>query len=116
MEKTKEEILKLTEEEAKSLKMPAKEGKVSAPEFNLSLSEQLHAILKGEISSLRMEVIKNKFGDIVRIRVFRARGDDEADDNLLYTDRQSLIERGGSMPVLYKRLKDTGISTIERTL
>ena len=83
--------------------------------------ESFKVILKEVISaedkdSIKLEVARNKFGDIVRLGVYGVGADGKRGEYLFYTDRQALISEDRDINRLYDLLMEAGINTVEKKI
>ena len=89
--------------------------KISFEELSETLKYSLANIEKSKNKDfLRMEAVRNQHGDVVRLRIYEVNLDKEVDENLFFTDRETLLDQGANISKLYDVIKEAGISVIEK--
>ncbi len=89
--------------------------KVSFTEVIKTLKTGLADIAGSEYKDyLRMEAVRNKHGDIIRLRIYIASMNNVVDENLFFSARETLLNQGVDISKLYDIVKDSGVMVIEK--
>ena len=90
--------------------------KASFAEIIEILKTDLNDIARSEYKDhLRMEAVRNKQGDIIRLRIYIINMNNGVDENLFFSDREILLNQGVDISKLYDIVKDSGVMVIEKS-
>ena len=91
--------------------------KINSEEIVESFKVMLREVVSVEDRSfIRLEVARNKFGDIIGLGVYIVGTDGKRGEYLFYTDSQALINEDRDINRLYDLLMEFGLNTVEKKI